>query len=64
MPEYRIYLMTPHGHIESSAQVLACDNNREALEHAKKLVDGRLFEVWERARQVTSDGSDSEVCSS
>jgi hypothetical protein len=52
MPDYRIYLFKD-GRLTAPAKVIACQSDKAAIEHAKKLVDGHDIEVWQGARPVT-----------
>ena len=52
MPGYRIYRVDEEGHIKDLAAELTCDTDEEALERARRYVDGLALEVWNRARLV------------
>jgi hypothetical protein len=49
MPEYRFYPLDA-GRLARPAQVLVCENDREAIESAKR----RHAEVWDGARFVAT----------
>ncbi len=51
MQEYRAYLIGPDGHIQSRVE-LVCENEDDAKERAKQLVDGHDIELWQGARKV------------
>jgi hypothetical protein len=52
MPEYRItYGLTA---IRSRApEEVACDDDQQAVQHAKQWLEGRDVEVWQGARLLT-----------
>jgi hypothetical protein len=52
MPKYRIYRLDMNGRIADADEVIDCDTDKEAIEKAKRMVDGRGIEVWQRARRV------------
>jgi hypothetical protein len=39
MPEYRIYRMSPDGHIKGPAETVECADDGEAFERAQQAVD-------------------------
>jgi hypothetical protein len=51
MPEYRVYIVGSDGHFYDSVP-LECDDDYEAMEKAKQLVDGHDVELWQRARKI------------
>jgi hypothetical protein len=51
MPEYRAYIIGSDGHFHSSVP-LECDDDTEAMEKAKQLVNGHDIELWQRARKI------------
>jgi hypothetical protein len=53
MPEYRAYLIGEDGHFQDAVPLI-CDDDAEAMEKAKRLVDNRDVELWERARKVAT----------
>jgi hypothetical protein len=52
MPHSRIYRRAPDGHIEGPADLIECDNDAAALNHAREKPDGHGVEVWEGTRLV------------
>ena len=52
MPEYRAYVVGSDGRFINAFE-LECANDTEAMEQAKKLVDGYDVELWQRARKIT-----------
>jgi hypothetical protein len=53
MPEYRVYPLNA-GRLAGPAQVLVSENDREAIEKAKQLMNGHAAEVWDGARFVAT----------
>jgi hypothetical protein len=53
MPEYRAYLIGEDGHFQDAVPLI-CDDDADAMEKAKRLVDNRDVELWERARKVAT----------
>jgi hypothetical protein len=51
MPEYRAYTIGPDGHIISSEPMI-CADDEEAIERARRLVEGHGIELWSGARLV------------
>jgi hypothetical protein len=51
MAEYRAYLVGSDGHFVD-AVALICDDDSEATEKAKRLVDGHDIELWSGPRFV------------
>jgi hypothetical protein len=52
MKEYRAYLVGPDGHFVGF-EPLVCASDSEAIEKAKRLVDGHDVELWSGPRFVT-----------
>ncbi|SRR6266403_537939 len=52
MAEYRAYIVGDDGHFVDFTP-LVCPNDAEAIEKAKRLVNGRDVELWSGARFVT-----------
>ena len=52
MPDYRMYRIDDHGHINGLAAELICDTDEQAIEQARQFVDGAEIEVWNRGRFV------------
>ena len=53
MPEYRASLIGEDGHFQDAVPLI-CDDDADAMEKAKRLVDNRDVELWERARKVAT----------
>ena len=51
MPSYRAYLINKENRVEGF-KVIEADNDADALEAAKRLVDGHDVEVWLLDRKV------------
>jgi hypothetical protein len=51
MPDYRVYKIK-NNHIADAPVVVTCDSDREAIQQAKKLVDGHDVELWDGPRFV------------
>jgi len=49
---YRIYRIEPTGRIETPPVEIYCDNDDEAVERTKQLLDGADLELWNLARLV------------
>jgi hypothetical protein len=52
MPDYRIIEINKSGRVVGLPHYLTCDNDDDAVQKAKPLMDGRDIEVWEGARVV------------
>jgi hypothetical protein len=51
MPDYRAYLVGGDGHFFDFKEMV-CDDDAEALERARQIVDGHDVELWSGARLV------------
>jgi hypothetical protein len=51
MQHYRAYIMGDDGHILRPVE-LHCENDEDAAENARKLVDGHDVELWQLDRAV------------
>jgi hypothetical protein len=51
MHGYRVYIIGPDGHIQNRID-LFCENDDDAKERAKQLVDGHAVELWDEARKI------------
>jgi hypothetical protein len=49
--EYRAYIIDADGHIVEAVPMV-CVDDAEATKKAKRLVDGRDVELWQRARKI------------
>jgi hypothetical protein len=61
MPHYRIYKLTNEGHINAMPVTADYDEDREAVEHAKDILNGSDLEVWEGKRRVAVLKSESPL---
>ena len=52
MPTYRIYTFDKGGHIQESPKVVECQDDKAAVKEAQRLLNGKLIEVWEKARRI------------
>lgn len=52
MPAYRMYFLDAEGRVFRPPEILECADDQEAIEQAKKFVDGLDIEVWESSRVV------------
>lgn len=50
MSNFRAYVIGPDGHVTLRVDLDKCADDSEALESAKRLVDGHDVEVWEGPR--------------
>jgi hypothetical protein len=53
MQGYRAYLIGPDGHIFQRID-LVCENDEDAKERAKQLVDGHDIELWQLDRRIAT----------
>jgi hypothetical protein len=55
MPDYRIYTLSPDGHIVGPPQIIVCATDQGAIEQARQLFNDtdHEYEVWEGPRMVT-----------
>jgi hypothetical protein len=60
MPEYRAYIIGSDGHFFSVVP-LECDDDTDAAEQAKQLVDGHDVELWQRDRKVATFGHKPKI---
>ena len=51
MPDYRVYLIGPDGHVSRRIE-LDCVDEHMARENARSLVDGLDVELWEGTRRI------------
>jgi hypothetical protein len=51
MQGYRAFIMGPDGHIQDRVD-LRCNDELEAIELAKQLVDGHDVELWQLDRRI------------
>jgi hypothetical protein len=50
---YYAYVIGDDGHIVNRIEV-RCENDEEAIQCAKRLVDDHTIELWQEARQVAT----------
>lgn len=50
---YRAYVIGSDGRIETSTYIEAAADD-EAIEQARRLVDGQTIELWDRGRRIIS----------
>ena len=53
MQEYRAYVIGPDGRIIRGTD-LVCEDEEDATEQAKQLVDGHDVELWQGARKIAT----------
>jgi hypothetical protein len=51
MLAYRFYILKSDGKIETAANH-DCADEKEALEHARRIIDGKSIECWQGARKL------------
>jgi hypothetical protein len=51
MQGYRAFVIGLDGHVENCVEIM-CEDDAEARRLAKKLVDRRDIELWQRARRI------------
>jgi hypothetical protein len=49
MPEYQVFTVGPDGEFIGS-KVLICDDDAQAIEHARQLLDGHDLHIWSGPR--------------
>jgi hypothetical protein len=52
MAVYRIYVLSPEGHVAAPAEVLECPDDREAIRQARQYAGKEPVEVWEGTKRV------------
>jgi hypothetical protein len=52
MVSYRIYTLDPTEHIRDPPTVIECENDQDAIEKAKQLLNGGVIEIWEQQRLI------------
>jgi hypothetical protein len=60
MPAYRFYFIAKNGHVDGPGDDYYLQDDREALQQAKQLVDGHDIEIWEGPRLVAYVVPDNE----
>ena len=59
MQGYRAFIMGPDGHVQNRVD-LCCNDELEAIELAKQLVDGHDVELWQLDRRIDTYRHTSE----
>ena len=52
MPGYRLYYITPDGHIDDARELAFVDDDEAIQAVEREFADGRAMELWQRARVV------------
>jgi hypothetical protein len=52
MPDYRIYRLTPEQHVGGPPEVVSCETDEQAIQHAKRLRGSEAFSLWQGGRLV------------
>jgi hypothetical protein len=52
MADYRLYQLDKNGHIVGPPDGFICDSDQDAIEIAKRLIDGQDAELWQLDRLV------------
>ena len=52
MAVYRIYVLSPEGHVIAPAQLVECPDDNQAIREARQYVDEEPVEVWEGTKRV------------
>jgi hypothetical protein len=52
MAVYRIYVLSPDGHVTAPARLVECPDDKEAIRQARQCVGDEPIEVWEGAKRV------------
>jgi hypothetical protein len=52
MPGYRVYKLTPDGHVDGLPDVIDCQDDDEAVALARSQQKGNDLEVWQGERRV------------
>ena len=52
MPEYRLYTVDNEGHTLGPIFIVACDDDEQAIDRARKLKRHLVVEVWQAERLV------------
>jgi hypothetical protein len=53
MHGYRVFLIRPDGQIKDRVEFF-CENEGQAKERAKQLVDGHAVELWDEGRKIAN----------
>jgi hypothetical protein len=52
MPAYRIYTVGDDGNFSNAPEFVVCADDKEAIEKATQITNGRAIEIWEHDRLV------------
>jgi hypothetical protein len=52
MPAYRIYTVGDDGNFSNAPEFVVCADDKEAVEKATQIINGRALEIWEHDRLV------------
>ncbi len=52
MPKYRVYFVDRTKHFSRPPEIVECDDDQEAIQKAKQLLDGLDVELWDGPRMV------------
>ena len=52
MPAYRVYTLSPDGHIQAPPRIIDCPDDEAAMRQARQWLDGHLLEVWNENRKI------------
>jgi hypothetical protein len=52
MPAYRIYTVGDDGNFSNAPEFIVCADDKEAVEKATQIINGRALEIWEHDRLV------------
>ena len=52
MVGYRIFAFEEDSHIVGPPVIIECESDQEAIEAAKKMLDGKALEIWQLDRRV------------
>jgi hypothetical protein len=53
MPDYRIYNLSGDGHIREAPILIIFENDQEAIEAVRRMLDGNDIGVWQGARRIS-----------
>jgi hypothetical protein len=51
-PTYRAYVLGPDDHIVQPPQLIEAPDDEQAIEAARRILDGHTLEVWDQQRLV------------
>ena len=54
MPDYRVYRLTPDGHVGAPAEVISCADDSEAVAQGRALLGDKDLEIWLHDRRITT----------